>query len=60
MSTTNKKALSSPLHGYLCDASLPSPVMVVECTKEARPGYSEIPGHEYNEANDEVLMVSLD
>ncbi len=59
MSTTNKQA-SSPVHGYMCDPSLPSPIMVVECKKEARPGYSEIPGHEYNEANDEVLMVSLD
>lgn len=56
---TNKKTQEpQPLNGYLCDPSWSTPVMVIECKKEARPGYSDIPGHEYNEANEGVLLVS--
>lgn len=54
--SSNKKESQEPLNGYLCDSSWLTPVMVIECKKEARPGYSDIPGHEYNEANEEVLM----
>jgi hypothetical protein len=49
----------TPIHGYLCDKlDWPRPIQTVRCEKEARPGYAEVPAHEYNEANEEVLMVS--
>lgn len=48
----------APMHGYLCNTfDWPNPIRVVTCEKEARPGYAVVPAHEYNEANEEVLLV---
>jgi len=37
------------MHGLLGKKEWPAPICVVECNKEARPGYNSMKAHEYNE-----------